>query len=75
MKTKNRHARISIKDHGPYHTVISLKNTQGQFVHVVPAENRFHRKQKLILRLPGVGEVNLNGRQVASLRRVLQQTG
>ncbi|RTL07772.1 hypothetical protein EKK58_01105 [Candidatus Dependentiae bacterium] len=73
MKTK--YARISIQRQGDKQTAVALRNRGGYFVHIVPDEHR-HRKQKLILRLPNNGnnEVQLDGRQIASLRRVLATT-
>lgn len=75
MSTK--YARISIERQGDKQTAVALRNHGGYFVHVVPDGHR-HRKQKLIIRLPQENgkqkEVALGGRQIASLRRVLQYT-
>lgn len=72
---KTKYARISIQRQGDKQTAVALRNRGGYFVHIVPDEHR-HRKQKLILRLSTNGnkEVQLDGRQIASLRRVLDHT-
>lgn len=73
MSTK--YARISVARQGDKQTTVALRNNGGYFVHIKPDEHR-HRKQKLILRLPAKsakkGEIQLDGRQIASLRRVLE---
>lgn len=66
-----KYARLSVQRQGDCQTAVALKNNGGYFVHIKPDEHR-HRKQKLILRLPGTKEVALNGRQIASLKRVLE---
>jgi len=67
-----KYARISIQRQGDRQTAIALKNKGGYFVHIKPDEH-LHRKQKLILRLPNIKQdITLNGRQIASLIRVLE---
>lgn len=74
MKTqKTRYARLSVQRQGDCQTAVALRNAGGYFVHIAPDGHR-HRKQKLVMRLPGKSEIALNGRQIASLRRVLDQT-
>lgn len=68
-----KYARIKVERQGDKQTAIALKNSRGYFVHIVPDEHR-HRQHRLILRLPKKAEVVLDGRQIASLRRVLEQT-
>jgi len=63
---------------GAYQTTVALRNDGGYFVHILP-DARHHRKQKLVLRLPAGKksnpvEIELDGRQVASLRRVLAKS-
>jgi hypothetical protein len=74
---KTKYARISVARQGDKQTTVALRNSGGYFVHIVPDGHR-HRRQKLILRLPAGAkrsrEVQLDGRQIASLRRVLERT-
>jgi hypothetical protein len=69
---------VTVRPQGAYQTTVALRNDGGYFVHILP-DARHHRKQKLILRLPtgkkgSPTEIALNGRQIASLRRVLAKS-
>ena len=52
--------------------VTALKNTGGYFVHLTPATPEQHGESRLIIRRKGEPEIKLNGRQISSLKRVLQ---
>ena len=66
-----KYARLTVQRQGDCQEVVALRNSGGYFVQIVPDKHR-HRKQKLIMRLPGTaGELALDGRQIASLRRVI----
>lgn len=65
-------ARITVVRQGDKQTVTSTKNTGGSFVYIKPDERR-HKKNKLILRLPGYEEIHMTGRQISSLKKVLTE--
>ena len=64
-----RKNRLTVKENRGSE-VAAVKNSGGYFVHISPFHDR-HRKKKLIIRREGERDVELNGRQIQSLRRVL----
>ena len=66
-----KYARLHIARQGDKQTVASLFNSGGSFVHIKPDGHR-HRSSKLIIRRAGSKEIRLDGRQIASLKRVLE---
>lgn len=64
-----RKARLVIQNK-PKITTAALKNDGGYFVHVKSPEG-WHGRSHLIIRRKNAEEIHLNGRQIASLKRVL----
>ena len=68
---KVRYSRLTVQRRGDKQTVAAIQNRSGYFVHIKPDASR-HGKTKLIIRRKDKPTIELGGRAVASLRKVLE---
>lgn len=68
---KVRYSRLTVQRQGDKQTVAAIQNQGGYFLHIKPDAHR-HGKAKLIIRRPNKPTIELGGREIASLKKVLE---